>query len=85
MSGTRTLTVIDVEDWSLLFDDQRLIDQGHSTPLNQLAHIASGTPVILHYVSACDTILDKMISTAGDASMKMTLAEALALCVKVKR
>lgn len=76
---TKTLTVIELEDWSLLFSDETLVHQDHSTHVDNLVTAAKGEPVILARINAHGSSLDKKVSEAGDVSMGLTLSEAAPL------
>jgi hypothetical protein len=41
------LTVIDIEDWSVLFADEKIVHQGHSTSVEDLVRASKGEPVTL--------------------------------------
>ncbi|MBZ9888153.1 hypothetical protein LB559_09395 [Mesorhizobium sp. BR1-1-3] len=76
----RLLTVIDLNDWALLFDDERLVDQSHSFSVGNLVQRARCEPVYLQRICADGSKLDEQLQEDGEASLDMTLTEARAMC-----
>lgn len=79
MSEPKTLTVVTVEDWAILFRDEDCIDQGHSIDLWQIEKAANGEPIKIVTVSAYDSPFDKEISEAGDFDARKKLSEIMPL------
>lgn len=79
------ITVIDITEWSLLFVNGRLVDQGHETSLQAVERWANHEPFKLTVLYAGDTPLDKLIGEAGDAPSTMNLCEAVALIPPSRR
>jgi hypothetical protein len=75
----RHLTVIDVEDWSVLFDGEKIHHQGHQTTLDDLILAANGQPVTLERVCGYDSKFEAMLQKAGDCDTRMSLAQARSL------
>ena len=79
------LTVIDIEDWSVLFADEKIINQGHSTTIEDLVRAAGGCAVTLARVAAHGSPFDKMVTDGGDVDMKLRLSAVLPLTKKPRR
>lgn len=82
---TRTLTVVEINEWACLFDGDKLIDQGHSIPLDRIVSAAKGEAVKIARVSAYDSPFDAQVSEAGDVSMDTKLSEIMPLTKRAGR
>lgn len=80
----RALTVVDIEEWSVLFDGEDVVNQGHSTEIEDLVRASKGEPFTLQRISAYDSPFDKMVSEAGDVSMATKLADILPLTKRTR-
>lgn len=76
---TRTLTVIDIEEWSILFCDDELIDQGHSIPFDRIVMASNGETVKLSHISAYGSPFEKTACENGDVPDSTTLSSILPL------
>jgi hypothetical protein len=79
------LTVIQIDDWALLFKNEELVDQNHDISVWDLERHAQSNPFFLEVISAYETELDKKISADGDCSMSMKLSEAMSLMKKTNQ
>lgn len=82
---TRTLTVIDIEQWSILFDGEDLIDQGHSIPFDRIVTASKGDAVKLARVSAHGSPFEKRACEAGDVDDSLKLSTILPLTKRGRR
>ncbi|RWB08734.1 MAG: hypothetical protein EOQ39_19025 [Mesorhizobium sp.] len=74
-----TITVIDIEDWSLVFREEKLVAQGHDTIVSELARLTHGEPFRLAYIYATGSELDKEITEAGQVADTMLASRAINL------
>lgn len=77
--ANRHLTVVDIEEWSILFDGDEMVDQGHSTELDTIIRASRGEPFTLARISAYDSPFDKQVSQDGDVRHGTKLSEILPL------
>lgn len=72
-------TVIEMDDWALLFIGERLAAQGHSIRLRDLKDLAGNTPFTLSLVEAHGTKLEKSLTENGQWDEQMPLHKAVVL------
>lgn len=81
----RTLTLIDIEEWSILFDDEDLIDQGHSIPFDRIVIASNGEAVKLAHISAYGSPFEKRACESGDVDDSLKLSTILPLTKRSRR
>lgn len=62
---TRKLTVVEIADWSALFDDESLVNEGYSMSIGDLVRASRGEPVTIAVVYADGTELDRVVCDLG--------------------
>lgn len=77
--ANKHLTVVDIEEWSILFDGNEMVDQGHSTELDTIIRAARGEPFTLERIAGYDSAFDKQVSQDGDVKNGTKLSEILPL------
>jgi hypothetical protein len=68
------LTIIELDDWALLYEDEQLVDQNHEISVWDLKRHAGICPFFLEVISGYGTELDYKISQEGDFSYTMKLS-----------
>ena len=64
----KAFTVIELDEWALLFDGRKLVVEDHSIELDQLEHQAKGECFTLEVISGYDTDLDDHVTENGRAN-----------------
>lgn len=81
---TQHFTIIEVDEWALLFVDGDLISQGHRIRLPDLVEVSAKKPFTLEVFAADGTALEEYLLEYGSANPDMTLSKARTLAEKKK-
>jgi hypothetical protein len=83
MSHIPTLTYILLQEWFLLFEDEKLVNQGDEDYIMEVLLEYEGKPIIIKRLLGYDTQLDAEITESGcEAPVTLTLTEAKKLLGK---
>lgn len=85
MSEPRTLTVVEMNEWSLLFDGETLAYQGHNVALFHIEQAARGEAIKIKIVDAYGTPFDRQTRRDGDVRDNMTLSEVMPMTKRKRR
>lgn len=69
-------TIVNVDEWSLLFIGDRLVQQSHATVISDLVRHSDNKPFTLEVIDASGTDLDAQLTAVGEAPMNMGLGQA---------
>jgi hypothetical protein len=69
-------TIVDIDDWSALYEDDRAVHQGHETRAQDLIEAAHGRPFMLRHVRGGDKF-------SLQASEHGELPQSLALVMEI--
>jgi hypothetical protein len=79
------LTVIEMDDWAFLFENDKLVHQDHSISPWELTHYAKGQPFFLEVIAAYETEFEAKIMEDGCCDQTMHLSYDVMPLLKKKK